>query len=262
MEALGYQDKISYIPHTVDLGKFTKISDEEKQEAKKSLFGDEDTFVFFWNGKNMLRKQPELMLDLFAQFKQQVEAKMNAASDTGEEPPVRKPVLLMKTAVSNGANNLHEVMALFNLGEKDVKILDMDMSEEALILLYNLADVTCNTSFAEGFGLPILESLACSTPVIAPLTGGIPEQMLGKDVSNGHAIPIAAQCLISGKPTTAIYQDFFAIKDFVDAMIDLYHLKAEILSGLGNISRTHVEENFPESHLDKWDEVFTKVIGF
>lgn len=47
-------------------------------------------------------------------------------------------------------------------------------SQDDLIAVYNLADLTVLPSFYEGFGLPVLESMNCATPVvcsnIAPLT--------------------------------------------------------------------------------------------
>ena len=42
------------------------------------------------------------------------------------------------------------------------------LSEEDMVKLYNSADVYVSNSVAEGFGLPIIEALACGLPVIAP----------------------------------------------------------------------------------------------
>lgn len=47
--------------------------------------------------------------------------------------------------------------------------------DEDLILLYNLATLTILVSFDEGFGLPILESQACGTPVITSNCSSMPE---------------------------------------------------------------------------------------
>jgi glycosyltransferase involved in cell wall biosynthesis len=53
---------------------------------------------------------------------------------------------------------------------------------------YNMADVTINISDAEGFGLATLESLSCGTSIIANMTGGLQEQVMGPDGENGVAI--------------------------------------------------------------------------
>ncbi|MCS7253692.1 MAG: glycosyltransferase family 4 protein [Armatimonadetes bacterium] len=41
------------------------------------------------------------------------------------------------------------------------------VSDEVLVLLYNAADVFAFPSRYEGFGLPVLEAMACGTPVVA-----------------------------------------------------------------------------------------------
>lgn len=40
------------------------------------------------------------------------------------------------------------------------------VTEEELVSLYNLAAVTLLPSFYEGFGLPVIESMACGTPIV------------------------------------------------------------------------------------------------
>jgi glycosyltransferase involved in cell wall biosynthesis len=44
-----------------------------------------------------------------------------------------------------------------------------------LVTIYNLATVYCQPSFYEGFGLPILQAMACGCPVVAANTGSLPE---------------------------------------------------------------------------------------
>lgn len=49
------------------------------------------------------------------------------------------------------------------------------VSEQEIVHLYNLASVFVFPSFYEGFGLPLLESMACGTPVAASNRSSIPE---------------------------------------------------------------------------------------
>lgn len=44
-----------------------------------------------------------------------------------------------------------------------------------LVRLYNLADVLCMPSLAEGFGLPVLEAMKCGCPTLISKMGSLPE---------------------------------------------------------------------------------------
>ena len=75
------------------------------------------------------------------------------------------------------------------LNEKE-RLLNIDnyvvhtgvVNQEELVDFYNLADLFIFPSLYEGFGLPILESLKCGTPVICSNTSSMPE-VGGKVVS-------------------------------------------------------------------------------
>ena len=60
-----------------------------------------------------------------------------------------------------------------NLGE-DVRFFD-DVDDLELMYLYTKAHFSIYPSLYEGFGIPILESLLCGTPVIASRTSSMPE---------------------------------------------------------------------------------------
>jgi glycosyltransferase involved in cell wall biosynthesis len=56
----------------------------------------------------------------------------------------------------------------------DVLLLEQ-VDEAILPLIYNAADLFVTTSLMEGFGYPVLEAMACGTPVIASRIGSLPE---------------------------------------------------------------------------------------
>jgi len=74
---------------------------------------------------------------------------------------------------------------------QNVLMLDY-ITEEELVTLYNTAEMVVYLSLYEGFGLPVLEAMACGVPVISSNTTSIPE--IAKD----------AALLVDPTSTTAI----------------------------------------------------------
>ncbi len=67
---------------------------------------------------------------------------------------------------------LHEAESL---GVRDLIQCLGYLSIEDLVLAYNSAEVLVLPSLCEGFGFPVLESMACETPVVASNAGSLPE---------------------------------------------------------------------------------------
>jgi glycosyltransferase involved in cell wall biosynthesis len=61
------------------------------------------------------------------------------------------------------------------LGLADWVTLPGYLSNDDLVSLYNLADVFVYPSIYEGFGLPVIEAMACGTPVITSNVSSLPE---------------------------------------------------------------------------------------
>lgn len=67
-----------------------------------------------------------------------------------------------------------ELRHLQGLSSQNVRRLGF-VSDADLVDIYNLATVYCQPSYAEGFGLPVLEAMACGTAVACSQASSLPE---------------------------------------------------------------------------------------
>lgn len=152
------ENKIFSIP-LAPVGYFHKIDDKKRLEKIKTKYNLPAKFVLFtgnvnWN-KNLLNIS---------------EAALNAKIDL---------VLIGKSFEER--NNLdHPEMKSFKQFLKKfssnpkIRILGF-IENEDLVAITNLAEILLLPSFAEGFGLPILDAQICGTPVITSNISSMPE---------------------------------------------------------------------------------------
>lgn len=234
-----------YIPHSVDLQIFRKVPNLEIQQLKKDTFGDR--FVVFFNSRNAKRKMSGSVLWWFKEFLDIV----------GHD----KAGLLMHTDPKDpNGQDLEAMLHELGIIDGEVKFSVGHGPQHEISALYNIADVTVNISDAEGFGLSVLESLACETPAIVNMTGGLRDQITdGKDIF-GVAIEPVSRAVIGSQQVPYIYEDRICKEDFINALLKLYHMPVEERKALGEKGRKHVEACFnPEDQLPKWDELFQKL---
>lgn len=159
---------IKYLPHGINSEIFKPIEydpnyDKFVEDFKKR---NEVDFVVFWNSRNIRRKQPGDIILAFKKFCDEL---------TPEQ--AKRVCLLMKTHVQD--HNGTDLMAVKDAICPNYKVIfNQEHLPPAVInYFYNLADVTVNFSSAEGFGLGIAESIMAGTMVIAPVHGGLQDQM-------------------------------------------------------------------------------------
>lgn len=70
-------------------------------------------------------------------------------------------------------------------------------SQTEIVSLYSAADVWICSSRTEGFGLPILEALACRTPVVATRTGAAED--LITDGQNGYVVDVGDHAALADR---------------------------------------------------------------
>jgi len=103
----------------------------------------------------------------------------------------RKNLVRLIRAFRRVRERLDPGLQLLLVGKKDFRFEEIDeeirrspeagvrllgpVPDEDLPALYHLASVFAFPSLVEGFGMPILESMACGTPVVASRRGSLPE---------------------------------------------------------------------------------------
>lgn len=104
-------------------------------------------------------------------------------------------------ALANKLGDDEILIMIGNMKNSDVKSLPKKIiyipstnSQQELSCFYNLADVVVSASYAESFGLTIVEALACGTPVIVYNNTGqadIPSENTGLLVETGDIEALA-----------------------------------------------------------------------
>jgi len=236
--------KRRHIPHVVDTDVFKKRPEEDVEEFKeKSSFTTESKKVlFFWNNRNARRKQSGTLIFWFKEFLDIV----------GHD----KASLIMHTEIKDQhGQDLEAIIEHLGLTDGQVVFSMQKYPSETLSYIYNMVDCTINISDAEGFGLATFESLACETPIIVNMTGGLQEQVTdGKDWF-GVGVRPSSKAIIGSQDIPWIYEDRLSKEDVVDALLKIYTMSQKERDEMGRKGREHILKNYNyEDIAQMWDE--------
>lgn len=236
--------KRTRMPHCMNYNVYKSVSEEDRNQFRATHEKLGDKFVVFWNAKNGGRKHGATLIHSFATW-------------ISEKSP--NAVLLMHTDPFDvHGPNLQEVANHFGLHEK-IFFSTEKLPDAALSLLYNAADVTISISDAEGFGMPISESLLCETPVIVNMTGGMQEQVTDGKEFFGIGIEPKVKTLVGTQQVPFIYEDRVAMDDVVDALDKIYNMSHSERSELGRKGREYLLKNYNWDEYNKfWPEYLKK----
>jgi glycosyltransferase involved in cell wall biosynthesis len=150
-------DKISVIPCGVDTRVFRPSENPgELARFRRKVFGEDAPFIAYV-GKPTERRNLSALIRAFAELKK-------------DGYPHK---FLICGASLPGSSPFRKVIEELRL-ESEVAILDY-VTHEEMPLVYNAASLFIYPSSYEGFGMPVLEAMACGAPVIALDNTAFPE---------------------------------------------------------------------------------------
>jgi len=236
-----------YLPHAVNAGIFKKVPPEEVQVARQQHLKNPDSMIFFWVNRNARRKQSGTLIYWFKEFLDRV----------GHD----KATLIMHTDPKDiHGQDLEQILASLGLIHGEVLLSREKQSPEGMALMYNMADCTVNISDAEGFGLSTLESLACETPILVNMTGGLQEQVTDGENWFGIGLEPCSKAIIGSQDVPYIYEDRLEKETFIDAMERFYNLSSDERTQMGRLGAAYVHTNYNfNNYIAQWDKTLTKI---
>ena len=176
---------VKYVPHGIDEKKyFPVINDFEFEAFKEKIIGeDKMDFVVLWQSRNIRRKNPSDIVLAWRTFLDQLPVEK-----------AKKCMLLMKTepVFEHGTDLPAVIETICNPEIHKVKIVNERFDEKHLNYLYNCSDAHMFFTDNEGWGLGLTESLTAGRMIIAPVQGGMQDQMRFED-ENGDWIDFSTE---------------------------------------------------------------------
>ena len=165
---------INYVPHGIAKNDFFPVVNDFEFEAwkEKTIGKEEYDFIVLWNSRNIRRKNPSDIILSWRTFLDQL-----------PKEKAKKCLLLMKTEpVFHAGTDLPAVIdSLCDPEIHKVRIINGLFERKQLNYLYNLSDCHMFMTDNEGWGLGLTESLMAGRMIIAPVQGGMQDQMRFED---------------------------------------------------------------------------------
>ena len=170
--------------------------------------------------------------------------------------------LVMHTDVHDPhGQDLEAIIRELGMTNGEVVFSTAKLDPENMSLLYNLSDCTIAVSDAEGFGLSMLESLSCGTPIMCTMTGGMQEQVTDGENWFGIGMEPSSKAIIGSQEIPWIYEDRLNGDVVIDAMTRMYNMPKEESAEMAKRGIEHVEKNYSfEKYKSRWVEIIEDMI--
>jgi glycosyltransferase involved in cell wall biosynthesis len=151
-------ENVHVVPEGVDTRLFRPIDDQQRLKEWRVRGLGSDVPYIVYVGKPTERRNLSSLIKAFSLLKKQYGIPHK---------------LLIVGAELPGTSPFRQVITNEGLSEDVVVVGYAD--HQAMVLVYNAADLLVYPSSYEGFGMPVLEAMACGTPVIALNNTSLPE---------------------------------------------------------------------------------------
>jgi glycosyltransferase involved in cell wall biosynthesis len=151
-------DRIHVVPEGVDTGLFVPIRDRDAVARWRTETLGADVPYITYVGKPTERRNLSNLIRAFAKLRSE------------HQLPHK---LLIVGADLPGTSPFRQVIAELGLGQHVV--IRGHVTHQEMVLVYNAAALFIYPSSYEGFGMPVLEAMACGTPVITLNNTAFPE---------------------------------------------------------------------------------------
>lgn len=233
-----------YIPLCVDTDIFKPLPEKDWGQLKPK-----GKFMFFWNNRNARRKMSGTILWWYKEFLDKV----------GHD----KAFLVMHTDPKDPhGQDLEAIAKECGLSRDSFALSVAKVPASELAKFYNAADCILNISDAEGVGMGTIESMACETPIIVNMTGGLQEQVTdGEGNWFGIGIQPASKAIIGSQEVPYIYEDRVSKEDFINALEKMYNASYQERKEMGKKAREYVLKKYDINKFAKsWETVMDAFI--
>lgn len=237
-----------YTPMGIDTKVFNLLPQDQIHNFKMNIFKkqpllvDSAKFIVGYVGRNIMRKR---LLDLHRIFSKFAEGKDDV-------------LLFLHTSPFDpeGSNLLYLKNTLYP--NAPIAISEPKGQDDTFLThLYNMFDVSINIAYAEGFGLPLAESMACGTPCISADTVG-PGGLITKD--NSWLIESKVISQFGSRVVPYIDQRFVDDVSILTALEEAYSNK-ELLKEKASKCRQYIVDNYSaETMVESFEKVLKETV--
>ena len=230
------------IPHAIDMKNYFKVTPEERI-AIRQRYGLNDKFVVGVVARNQGRKMLDRTIKSFALF----------AKDHQDA------VLFMHTDPYDMASPF-DMMQLINRYKLNNRVIFSGMTffngfdYKQMNEVYNLMDVFYLTTSGEGFGVPIIEAMACGVPT-AVTDYTTTQELLVEDGESGIPVKLASELTGSWNVERGIMDD----NDGVKVLSKLYD-NPELRKQLGDVGIEKIKKIYNWETVGKqWNDLVKEI---